>query len=80
MRFQRLKGGVTFGIRFLYHMVWARLHYNFDYFLRMDDDYFFCLDRFLIELPVPMATNFALGYAHCVKRATRLDESMVLFC
>ena len=54
MRFQPLRGGIEFGVRFLYHMVWATSHYDFDYFVRVDDDYFFCLERFLWEVPLPM--------------------------
>ena len=76
--FQNLSGGVEFGKRFLYHMVWAMQNYEFDYFLRMDDDYFFCLERFLHELPMPMRPMYHWGYVHCSRNIVRPDESMIL--
>lgn len=78
MYFQPLRGGIEFGIRFLYHMVWAMTHYEFDYFVRVDDDYFFCLERFLYELPQPMISNFHWGYTHCILEIVRPEESLIL--
>ena len=77
--FQDLSGGVEFGKRFLYHMVWAMQNYEFDYFLRMDDDYFFCLERFLHELPMPMRPMYHWGYVHCLPNIVRPEESVILF-
>lgn len=77
--FQKLKGGIEFGKRFLYHLIWAMQNYDFDYFLRMDDDYFFCLDRFTRELPLPMRANYHWGYVHCIEDIVRPEESMILF-
>ncbi|XP_065058107.1 uncharacterized protein LOC135685923 isoform X2 [Rhopilema esculentum] len=77
--FQNLSGGVEFGKRFLYHMVWAMQNYEFDYFLRMDDDYFFCLKRFLHELPMPMRPMYHWGYVHCLPNIVRPEESVILF-
>ena len=78
MRFQPLKGGIEFGVRFLFHMVWALTHYDFDYFLRVDDDYFFCLERFLWEIPLPMIRRFHWGFVHCILEIVRPEESMIL--
>ena len=78
IEFQKLKGGVEFGRRFLYHMVWAMQNYDFDYFLRMDDDYFFCLERFLQELPLPMKKMYHWGFVHCVTNIVRPEESAIL--
>lgn len=78
MHFQNLTGGIQFGKRFLYHMIYALTHYEFDYFLRADDDYFFCLNNFLQELPVPMVHNFHWGWVHCNIDITRPEESMIL--
>ena len=75
---QPLRGGVEFGTRFLYHMVWAMSHYDFDYFIRIDDDYFLCLERLLKELPLPMENYFHWGYTHCILEIVRPEESMIL--
>ena len=79
IEFQYLSGGVEFGKRFLYHLVWAKQNYIFDYFLRMDDDYFFCLDVFLHQLPMPPKLFYHWGYLHCVENLVRPEESMILF-
>lgn len=76
--FQNLKGGVEFGKRFLYHLIWAMQNYDFDYFLRVDDDYFLCLDRFTHELQFPMQKMYHWGYVHCVTDLVRPEESMIL--
>jgi len=76
--FQKLRGGIEFGKRFLYHLIWAMQNYDFDYFLRMDDDYFFCLDRFTHELQIPMQKMYHWGYVHCVTDIVRPEESMIL--
>ena len=79
MFFQDLKGGFEFGRRFLYHMVWAMLNYNFQYFMRIDDDYFLCMDRLLYELPMPPQLNFHWGFMHIITGVTRPEESIILF-
>ena len=79
LRFQDLKGGVQFGLRYLNHVLFTFMNYDFDYMLRMDDDYFFCMDRFLSELPVPMEPMFHWGWTHCVTHKVRSDESLLLF-
>ena len=43
MSFQYLSGGIQFGIRYLHHVVFSFLNYDFDYMMRMDDDYFLSL-------------------------------------
>jgi len=48
---QPLLGGREFGFRFLYHIKWAMAKFDFQYLLRIDDDYFLCLKRLLFELP-----------------------------
>ena len=79
MRFQQLQGGMQFGVRYLNHVAFAFKNYKFDYMLRMDDDYFFCMNQFLHELPVPMESMFHWGWTHCLKSMTRPEESMLLF-
>ncbi|XP_057294448.1 uncharacterized protein LOC130622994 isoform X2 [Hydractinia symbiolongicarpus] len=78
--FQKLSGGIEFGRRFLYHLVWAKMNFDFDYFMRVDDDYLFCLKRFLHEMPKTFTPNFHWGYTHHLEEGmVRPEESMVLF-
>ena len=79
IEFQYLQGGVEFGTRYLYHLIWAVQQYDFDYFMRMDDDYFLCLDRLIKELPMPVQTLYHWGYVHCIQDIVRPEESIILF-
>ena len=76
--FQNLTGGFDFGKRFLYHMVWSMQNFDFDYFLRLDDDYFFCMERFLQEVPMPPKKHYHWGWVHCIPNLVRPDESIIL--
>lgn len=76
---QPLQGGIEFGKRFMYHMVWALTRYDFKYFVRSDDDYFLCLQRLLKELPLsPPLQNFHWGYTHCIQELVRPEESLIM--
>lgn len=79
MSFQPLTGGMEFGYRFLFHIQWARAKYDFQFFLRVDDDYFVCLDKLLHELPLRPKQNLCWGYFHCFKDAVWLDEAWMVF-
>ncbi|XP_065659770.1 uncharacterized protein LOC101236165 isoform X1 [Hydra vulgaris] len=76
--FQNLTGGYDFGMRFLYHMVWSMQNINFDYFLRLDDDYFVCMERFLDEVPMPPKKLYHWGWVHCSLNIVRPEESIIL--
>ena len=58
-------GGINFALRYLWMLNWAIERYSFDYFLRVDDDYFVCMDRLLFELPRRPRTKLYWGYIHC---------------
>ncbi|CAM9578052.1 unnamed protein product, partial [Laminaria digitata] len=45
-----IERGMNFAVKLLAAMKHATSHYKFDFFLRLDDDYFLCLDRLLAEL------------------------------
>lgn len=49
--FMPIPKGYNFGLRLLWLMEWSMERYEFDFFLRMDDDYFVCLKRLLFEIP-----------------------------
>ena len=51
LEFMPVPKGYNFGLRLLWLMEWSLERYDFDFFLRMDDDYFVCLKRLLFELP-----------------------------
>lgn len=79
IEFQNLQGGVEFGKRYLYHLIWAVQNFYFDYFMRMDDDYFLCLDRLIQELPLPPQRLYHWGYVHCIPKIVRPEESIIMF-
>lgn len=76
--FQKLEGGHDFGKRFLYHLIWAMQKIKFDYFMRIDDDYFFCMKRFINEVPMPPKSLYHWGWVHCIENIVRPEESIIL--
>ncbi len=59
-------GGINFATRYLWIIKWANRNYKFDFLLRVDDDYFICMDRLFLELPYrEMVTKLYWGHIHC---------------
>ena len=59
-------GGVNFATRYLWVIKWANRNYKFDFLLRVDDDYFICMDRLFLELPRrKVIRKLYWGYIHC---------------
>ena len=59
-------GGVNFATRYLWIINWANRNYKFDFLLRVDDDYFICMDRLFLELPYrKVIRKLYWGYVHC---------------
>lgn len=58
-------GGVNFARRYLWILNWANARYQFKYFLRVDDDYFVCINRLLLELPHRRRKKLYWGHVHC---------------
>ena len=52
--------------------------YNFDFFLRVDDDYFVCLQHLLAELPQRPTTALWWGWIHCFHGIVRVDEGFTI--
>ncbi|XP_074627611.1 beta-1,3-galactosyltransferase 6-like [Acropora palmata] len=71
--------GWEFGLRFLSQIRWAFAKFDFQYFLRIDDDYFLCLKRLLAELPWRPKRNLVWGSFHCEAGITWIDESFMIF-
>ena len=72
------KDGINFSIKLLWMLNWFKNRYEVEYFLRLDDDYFLCLDRLLLELPQRQQHGLYWGYIHCEKSAVRVDESFLM--
>ena len=51
IEFMPIPKGYNFGLRLLWLMEWSLERFEFDFYLRMDDDYFVCLKRLLFEIP-----------------------------
>lgn len=79
VQFQNIREGFLFGLRFIYHLVYASINYDFQYILRSDDDYFLCFDRILYELPDPTVSMFHWGWVHKNPRIIRPDEAINIF-
>ena len=80
IKLQPLKGGRgQFGFRFLDQIKWAAAKFNFQYLLRIDDDYFLCPKRLLSELPSRPKQNLVWGFFHCEAGITWLDEAFMIF-
>ncbi|CAM9583175.1 unnamed protein product [Ascophyllum nodosum] len=82
---QDIKSGMNFGLKLLWAMRWMSDHYSFDFFLRLDDDYFICLERLLDELhcfslPGGQSSPIYAGYRACRRdhEASYVDESYIL--
>ena len=75
---QLVEGGVSFGKRFIYHMLFVEIRYQYNYFVRIDDDQMFCLNKFLTELPFPPAKMFHWGWVHFPSAIRRPEESIIL--
>ena len=65
-------GGINFALRYLWMLNWANARYQFEYFLRVDDDYFVCIDRLLYELPHRSKDKLYWGYVHCTPPGTEI--------
>ena len=72
--------GRSFGLRYLYHIMYATAKYHFTYLLRIDDDYFVCMERLLNELHHRPVKMLSWGSYHCLFRdRIYMDEAWTLF-
>ena len=79
MELQPLEGGREFGLRFLNQIKWTQAKFDFQYLLRIDDDYFLCLKRLVSELPTRPKENLVWGHFHCQANITWIDEAFMIF-
>ena len=78
--------GMNFGHKLLWAMRWMSYHYSFDFFLRLDDDYFLCIERLLGDIECLLKSGayqspIYAGYRACRKdhKISYVDESYILF-
>lgn len=80
IEFQALESTRIFGLRFLYQIMWATAKFHFVYLLRVDDDFFVCLERLKAELPYRPTERLIWGSYHCWYRdLIYVDEAWLLF-
>ena len=73
--FANSPGGLNFGRRILWMYEWATKRYNFQYVLRLDDDYFLCFDKLINELQHHRPKKlFTWGWVHCRKKGKSIKS------
>ncbi|CAM9902778.1 unnamed protein product, partial [Ectocarpus sp. 4 AP-2014] len=75
--------GMNFAVKLLWAMRWISDQWTFDFFLRLDDDYFLCLGRLLHELETTFRTiqepKIYAGHITCKRSGeARIDEAYML--
>ncbi|CAN0017086.1 unnamed protein product [Scytosiphon promiscuus] len=79
-----IEPGMNFALKLLWSMRWMSERFTFDFFLRLDDDYFLCLERLLNELDAALAVvehpvNIYAGHRYCQRSGqVRIDEAYLL--
>ena len=84
---QDVGGGMVFGLKLLLAMKWMSERYSFDFFLRLDNDYFLCLERLLHEIDCMSSIGnqscpIFSGSRVCGHKGTEsayVDEAYILF-
>jgi hypothetical protein len=71
-------GRILFGGRGIYQFQWALRNYDFQYYMRVDDDSFPCIPKILYEMQFRPADKFLwVKYWHQPRR-TRIDENFMV--
>ncbi|CAN0474108.1 unnamed protein product, partial [Ectocarpus sp. 12 AP-2014] len=79
-----IDSGMNFALKLMWAMRWMSHQWTFEFFLRLDDDYFLCLGRLLDELEKTFGTTqeppkIYAGHITCGGRGrTRIDEAYML--
>ena len=72
-------GGVNFALKYLWMLQWANERYDFQYFLRLDDDYFICFQKLMLELAIfRPKEKFQWGWLHCSTRGIWMKIQLFL--
>ncbi|XP_031563750.1 probable beta-1,3-galactosyltransferase 1 [Actinia tenebrosa] len=79
IEFMTVPRGLNFGLRMLWLIDWSISNYDFDFLLRLDDDYLVCLERLVNELKTRKALRLYWGYFHCMQEGqVRADEAFLM--
>jgi len=70
--------GINFAYRLYKLMEWVYDRYDFDFFLRIDDDNYLCFDRLIYELPYRKEKYIIWGVLKCQKDLVRIDEGFMI--
>lgn len=78
-----IEQGMNFGLKLLEAMRWIFKNFVFDFFLRLDDDYFLCLKRLLDDLSSLYGSSrykapFISGSIACGPTSSYVDEAYIL--
>ena len=79
LEFLPTKGGYWFSHRYLHALFWASKHYSFNFYLRMDDDYFLCLNNLYNDLQYRKKEKLLYwGNMCCWPSLVAMDEGFVI--
>jgi len=79
LEFLPVAGGLVFGQRFLHQIEWAKAKFDFQYLLKIVDDYFLCLKRLLSKFPMRPKNGLVWTNFHCQAGIAWADEAFVIF-
>lgn len=68
----------SFGKRALFQIRWANYYFDYDYYLRVDDDSFLCLHKLLYEIKSSPREQYMWGRFWCREGRNRADENFLL--
>ena len=79
LEFTPTRGGYWMSHRFLHALFWAFKRYKFKFFMRLDDDYFLCLNHLIDDLQYREREEFLYwGWLRCQPRMVAMDEGFVI--
>lgn len=79
IEFLPTKQGYWFTHRFLYAMFWGYERYDFSFYLRLDDDYFVCLNNLMNDLQQRKHEKLLYwGWLHCNPKIVNIDEGFLI--
>lgn len=78
MLFAQSPGGMNFARRYLWLIQWASERYKFKYLLRVDDDYFICFKKLMLELRRRPKRKLSWGWLRCSPGLVTIDEGFII--
>ncbi|KAJ7387820.1 hypothetical protein OS493_001166 [Desmophyllum pertusum] len=73
------KQGYWMSHRYLHALFWGYKHYDFKFYMRVDDDYFVCLNNLYNDLQYRMKEKlFYWGFLGCDPKMVAIDEGFII--